>query len=207
MGCFAPKVAFVPVAQMGSWLHSNQKWVFGEAMPTLQIFTGNTQTLSAILRKQTSGISKLTTCYHTRCFIWPNLVFTLGHWNGLSCEWSIKLGSWYQISWTLLRLETCKMDRCPGNSCKGTPNYSGDDVGNAACLNGTMGPVCAVCDNNYYLFSGQCSYALTMLVHWTDPQFKNLCILLLHQVYGPSKLWRHCFKYPILDYTAFSIHF
>ncbi|CAL8466229.1 g5765 [Coccomyxa elongata] len=46
---------------------------------------------------------------------------------------------------------------CPGSACKGTPYYSGDDVGDAACLNGTKGPVCAICDEGYYLFSGGCS--------------------------------------------------
>ena len=41
----------------------------------------------------------------------------------------------------------------------GTPQYSGQDVGDAACTNGTQGPVCAVCNQNYYLFSGACSCA------------------------------------------------
>ena len=47
--------------------------------------------------------------------------------------------------------------RCPGSSCMGTPQYSGREVGDAACTNGTRGPVCAVCDQDYYLFSGACS--------------------------------------------------
>ena len=49
--------------------------------------------------------------------------------------------------------------RCPDGSCMGTPEYSGDAVGDAACTNGTRGPVCAVCEQDYYLFSGACSYA------------------------------------------------
>lgn len=41
----------------------------------------------------------------------------------------------------------------------GTPTYAGDATGDAACNNGTRGPVCAVCDHNYYLFSGACTCA------------------------------------------------
>ena len=52
---------------------------------------------------------------------------------------------------------------CPTGSCKGTPYYSGDAVGDAACLNGTRGPVCAVCDTGYYLFSGGCACAPLLL--------------------------------------------
>lgn len=49
--------------------------------------------------------------------------------------------------------------RCPQSSCYGTPEYPGIAVGDAACFNGTHGPVCAVCEENYYLFSGSCQCA------------------------------------------------
>ena len=49
--------------------------------------------------------------------------------------------------------------RCPQSSCYGTPEYPGIAVGDAACFNGTHGPVCAVCNENYYLFSGSCQCA------------------------------------------------
>ena len=47
---------------------------------------------------------------------------------------------------------------CPESSCMGTPYYSGNAVGDAACINGTTGPVCAVCQPGYYQLSAGCAY-------------------------------------------------
>ena len=50
--------------------------------------------------------------------------------------------------------------RCPySGTCMGTPSFSGNAVGDAACVTGTTGPVCAVCQSGYYTFSGGCQCA------------------------------------------------
>ena len=50
--------------------------------------------------------------------------------------------------------------RCvQASQCHGTPNYPGNETGNAACNPGSTGPLCAVCQPGSFSFGGQCKCA------------------------------------------------